>query len=117
MKLLVLCVVFVRVHVALLMAEEEPRASPTHCIFRQPDLWNPEKPQTLFARRGFTEYQRLQAMKPLGDPVLKAPRCSKLKENCAPGSHSHCCDPCASCHCRFFSTICRCWKLDRSCQS
>ncbi|MCI4374829.1 hypothetical protein PGIGA_G00010570, partial [Pangasianodon gigas] len=111
MKLVVLCVVFVR-----LMAEEEHRASPTHRIFHQTDLWNAEKPQTLFARRGLAEYQRSQAMKPLDDPVLKAPRCSRLKENCAPDTHSRCCDPCASCHCRFFNTICRCWRLGRPCQ-
>lgn len=54
--------------------------------------------------------------KPLGDPLLKAPHCSRMKENCAPGPHSRCCDPCASCHCRFFNTICRCWRLGRPCQ-
>ncbi|XP_053492304.1 agouti-signaling protein 2b [Ictalurus punctatus] len=116
MKLVVLCVVVVQVHAVLLMVEEERRVSPTHHIFRQTDLWNPEKHQTLFARRGLAEYERSQAMKPLNDPVLKAPRCSRLKENCAPDSHSHCCDPCASCHCRFFNAICRCWRLGRPCQ-
>ncbi|KAG7336345.1 hypothetical protein KOW79_001038 [Hemibagrus wyckioides] len=63
MKLVVLAVVFVQIHAELLMAEDERRASTTQGDFQQTDLLNPEKPQTLFGRRGLVEYQRSQAMK------------------------------------------------------
>ncbi|XP_047667529.1 agouti-signaling protein-like [Tachysurus fulvidraco] len=112
---LVLGVVLLQIHVALLMVENQRNASTSQTNFRQTDLLNPENPQTLIIRRGTIDYPKSQAMKPRGDTVLKAPRCSRLKENCAPVSHSRCCDPCAFCHCRFFNTICRCWRLGRSC--
>ncbi|XP_053350913.1 agouti-related protein-like [Clarias gariepinus] len=115
MKLIVLCVVFVRVHVALFVAEEEKQATPAHFTSHQTDLGNHEKPPNAVvpATGGVS---RLTSKKPLADLVLKAPRCSRLKESCTPDSHSRCCDPCASCHCRLFNTICRCWKLGHHCQ-
>ncbi|XP_054624195.1 agouti-signaling protein 2b [Dunckerocampus dactyliophorus] len=40
-------------------------------------------------------------------------RCSLLRESCS--SHVPCCDPCASCRCRFFNIVCHCWRVNRSC--
>ncbi|CAB1340794.1 unnamed protein product [Coregonus sp. 'balchen'] len=47
--------------------------------------------------------------KPKVKPAPPTPNCSKVMESCMP--HSRCCDPCVSCHCRFFNSICYCWKL------
>ncbi|XP_071398834.1 agouti-related protein-like [Centroberyx affinis] len=82
--------------------------------------------RTLFARRGVYERQRVHAPKPKvlpappnGPPPKAAPkpvspRCSRLSESCLP--QSRCCDPCATCHCRFFNTICFCRKTNSLCQ-
>lgn len=35
-------------------------------------------------------------------------KCSQLAQSCLP--QSGCCDPCATCHCRFFNVICFCRK-------
>uniref|UniRef100_A0A3B4A2M8 Agouti domain-containing protein n=1 Tax=Periophthalmus magnuspinnatus TaxID=409849 RepID=A0A3B4A2M8_9GOBI len=40
-------------------------------------------------------------------------RCSRLMESCS--SWTLCCDPCASCHCRLFNTICHCWRTNPLC--
>ncbi|XP_063076503.1 agouti-signaling protein 2b [Engraulis encrasicolus] len=45
-------------------------------------------------------------------PVV-ARRCPGLMEPCSP--HMPCCDPCASCHCRLFNTICHCWRMSHFC--
>jgi len=42
-----------------------------------------------------------------------ARRCAGLMESCS--SLTPCCDPCASCHCRLFNTICHCWRLGHLC--
>ncbi|KAG9276720.1 agouti-related protein-like [Astyanax mexicanus] len=78
------------------------------------DMWNQGKPRTLFARRGAMEYHRLRTSNPHVNAVMTGPRCSQVSESCVP--HSRCCDPCASCHCRFFNTVCYCWRLGHHCQ-
>ncbi|KAJ3611646.1 hypothetical protein NHX12_021661 [Muraenolepis orangiensis] len=42
-----------------------------------------------------------------------ASRCSGTSESCLP--QSRCCDPCASCHCRFFNAVCFCLKANSFC--
>ncbi|KAJ8396149.1 hypothetical protein AAFF_G00022220 [Aldrovandia affinis] len=86
-------------------------------------VWNHGNPKSLFARRGLIHRQRplaLQhAMKPKQPKQPKPPsgapaqRCPRVMESCVP--HMPCCDPCATCHCRFFNTICYCWRLGRHC--
>uniref|UniRef100_A0A3Q3WZ85 Agouti domain-containing protein n=1 Tax=Mola mola TaxID=94237 RepID=A0A3Q3WZ85_MOLML len=49
------------------------------------------------------------------NPMTPARRCSRLMESCAP--HMPCCDPCASCRCRLFNTICHCWKTNPMCKT
>lgn len=49
------------------------------------------------------------------NPMTPARRCSRLMESCAP--HMPCCDPCASCRCRLFNTICHCWKTNSMCKT
>nr|XP_046228025.1 agouti-signaling protein-like [Scatophagus argus] len=76
--------------------------------------------RSLFARRGHYERQRIHVPKPkevpvtpngLPPPTKSAPKavqstCSELTQSCLP--QSGCCDPRASCHCRFFNAICFC---------
>ncbi|KAI4901765.1 hypothetical protein NFI96_013519 [Prochilodus magdalenae] len=104
------------VQAALLMAtrHDDLRTTAQDLTSLRSELWNQRKPRTLFARRGAVEYQKLRATKPHVEAVPVTPRCSRVSESCFP--HSNCCDPCASCHCRFFNTICYCWRLGRHCQ-
>ncbi|KAG5286656.1 hypothetical protein AALO_G00017340 [Alosa alosa] len=97
------------------------------------------KPRRLFARTRFELQQRLQrprprtvtatvesraAPPPRAPPALPARvtspvapvvvrRCPGLMEACSP--HLPCCDPCATCHCRLFNTICHCWRMSHLC--
>ncbi|KAG7488283.1 hypothetical protein MATL_G00033530 [Megalops atlanticus] len=77
-------------------------------------VWIQGKTKTLFARRGVQEQQRLRAAKTKPELVAPVKRCSRVMESCVP--NTPCCDPCASCHCRFFNAICYCWRLGRHCQ-
>ncbi|XP_029481815.1 agouti-signaling protein-like [Oncorhynchus nerka] len=85
--------------------------SSNYFTVKEIELWNQAKPRRLFARRGIQEHQRLHVTV---KPAPPTPHCSKVMESCIP--HSRCCDPCASCHCRFFNSICYCWKLGCHCQ-
>ncbi|KAL7879540.1 hypothetical protein SRHO_G00017940 [Serrasalmus rhombeus] len=81
----------------------------------RPGAWNPgeEKPKRLFARTRYLSTQRLHVPRPKMEPVGAAPvpvrRCAGLMESCS--GRTPCCEPCASCHCRLFNTICHCWRL------
>ncbi|KAL2097206.1 hypothetical protein ACEWY4_006413 [Coilia grayii] len=108
----------------------------------QSGIWTPEKPRRLFARTRFELQQRQQMMRPRSRTVTAVPaqapapraaaapalpvrgagpdaaavlvrRCPGLMEACSP--HTPCCDPCATCHCRLFNTICHCWKMSHLC--
>ncbi|TDG97085.1 hypothetical protein EPR50_G00222320 [Perca flavescens] len=77
----------------------------------------------LFARRGQYERQRIHVPKdkvapvPLNDippppkvtPKPMKPNCSSLTQSCLP--QSGCCDPFATCHCRFFNAVCVCRRI------
>ncbi|XP_051267091.1 uncharacterized protein LOC127369603 [Dicentrarchus labrax] len=85
---------------------------------------NQGRQRPLFARRGQYERQRIHVPKPkvvpvppkdLPTPSKVAPKptkfnCSELTQSCLP--QSGCCDPCASCHCRFFNAICFCRRTN-----
>lgn len=47
-------------------------------------------------------------------PKSVKPSCSQLTQSCVP--QSGCCDPCASCHCRFFNAICFCRRRKTLCE-
>ncbi|XP_041817875.1 agouti-signaling protein-like [Chelmon rostratus] len=86
---------------------------------------NHGRQRPLFARRGQYERQRTHKPKPKAVPVPPSdlappskeapkpakPNCSQLTQSCLP--QSGCCDPCASCRCRFFNAICFCWKTNQ----
>ncbi|KAM3593456.1 uncharacterized protein V6R79_013367 [Siganus canaliculatus] len=87
---------------------------------------NQGRHRPLFARRGQYERQRIHVPRPkevpvpaqdLTPPLSAAPKsetpdCSQLTQSCMP--QSGCCDKKASCHCRFFNTICFCRKTGSS---
>ncbi|KAM7370130.1 hypothetical protein PAMP_011410 [Pampus punctatissimus] len=94
---------------------------------------NQGRRRTLFARRGQYERQRIHVPKPNvirvppnvvsvptnvpppppKDPAM--PVCSQLTQSCLP--QSGCCDPCATCHCRFFNAICFCRRTNSKYES
>ncbi|XP_059901221.1 agouti-signaling protein-like [Gadus macrocephalus] len=89
------------------------------------DFFIQGKQRPLFARRMY-ERQRVYEMRPRVRPAYPkgpppkvaklpdAPRCTEVSEGCLP--NSRCCDPCASCQCRFFNTICFCRKTNSMCR-
>ncbi|XP_029001601.1 agouti-related protein-like [Betta splendens] len=77
----------------------------------------------LFARRGQYERQEPRVLKhsvASGFPDNRSsaskvskttkPKCSELSQSCLPTSR--CCDPCSTCHCRFFKAICFCRRTE-----
>ncbi|KAG5841861.1 hypothetical protein ANANG_G00171510 [Anguilla anguilla] len=89
------------------------------------EVLNHGKPKNLFARRAHQRLQRPVALQhaakkprepkqpsPPSDPPAR--RCPRPMESCT--SHKPCCDPCAICRCRFFNSVCYCWRPGRHCQ-
>ncbi|MBZ3891050.1 Agouti-related protein [Sciurus carolinensis] len=58
--------------------------------------------------------QKAEALAEMLDPQnreSRSPRrCVRLHESCL-GQQVPCCDPCATCYCRFFNAFCYCRKL------
>ncbi|XP_008700688.1 agouti-related protein [Ursus americanus] len=58
--------------------------------------------------------QEAEALAEVLDPEGREPRsprrCVRLHESCL-GHQVPCCDPCATCYCRFFNAFCYCRKL------
>ncbi|VFV29215.1 agouti-related protein [Lynx pardinus] len=58
--------------------------------------------------------QEAEALTEVLDPEGREPRsprrCVRLQESCL-GHQVSCCDPCATCYCRFFNAFCYCRKL------
>ncbi|KAJ0011753.1 hypothetical protein NQD34_012728 [Periophthalmus magnuspinnatus] len=76
--------------------------------------WGQAKNRRLFARRKIILEKDKHAPQRLHTALLTLPRrCSRLMESCS--SWTLCCDPCASCHCRLFNTICHCWRTNPLC--
>ncbi|KAG7227138.1 hypothetical protein INR49_013936 [Caranx melampygus] len=77
-------------------------------------VWSQAKTRPLFARRKVSPSQESHIPKhnksDAGTPVR---RCGHLMESCS--SRVPCCDPCASCRCRLFNTICHCWRMNHQC--
>ncbi|KAF3858736.1 hypothetical protein F7725_011937, partial [Dissostichus mawsoni] len=64
----------------------------------------------LFARRKFSPPPESRTPKHKSNTMSPARRCGRLMENCS--AYVPCCDPCASCRCRLFNTICHCWRTN-----
>ncbi|CAL8310687.1 agouti-signaling protein 2b [Gadus morhua] len=67
----------------------------------------------LFARRRIPIGQGNHLPKLKASSMMPVRRCSRLMENCS--AYLPCCDPCASCRCRLFNTICHCWRMSEQC--
>ncbi|XP_040911547.1 agouti-signaling protein 2b [Toxotes jaculatrix] len=76
-------------------------------------VWSQAKTRRLFARQKTSPTQGGRISKQKSDLMTPARRCGRLMENCS--SHVQCCDPCASCRCRLFNTICHCWRMNPLC--
>ncbi|XP_041805708.1 agouti-signaling protein 2b [Chelmon rostratus] len=78
-------------------------------------VWSQVKTRRLFARRKISPSQEVTSHISRHKLNLMTParRCSRLMENCS--SYVPCCDPCASCRCRLFNTICHCWRMNPLC--
>ncbi|XP_077359442.1 agouti-signaling protein 2b [Festucalex cinctus] len=76
-------------------------------------VWSQVKTRRLFARQKIAT--PTESRSPKCKSVVTAPvrRCSLVRESCS--SRKPCCDPCSFCRCRFFNTICRCWKIKPPC--
>ncbi|XP_020025866.1 agouti-signaling protein [Castor canadensis] len=59
--------------------------------------------------------KKKDSMKKVARPraLLPAP-CVATRDSCKPPAPA-CCDPCASCHCRFFGSTCSCRALNPNC--
>ncbi|XP_044032881.1 agouti-related protein-like [Siniperca chuatsi] len=132
MKLAVLwlCILHLAFISAGLLTRNGPQAA--HCNLSDSTAQGPQstgslnqgRQRPLFARRGQYERQRIHVPKPKEVPVPPndlhppskvapkpvKPNCSQLTQSCFP--QSGCCDPSASCHCRFFNAICFCWRTN-----
>ncbi|CAL9688908.1 unnamed protein product [Knipowitschia caucasica] len=84
----------------------EPHASEHNTV------WSQAGTRHLFARRKLILQQ--ESLVPRLHTALLTPprRCSRLMENC---SRTLCCDPCTSCRCRLFNTICHCRRTNPQC--
>ncbi|KAM6223536.1 agouti-related protein [Rhynchocyon petersi] len=75
----------------------------------QPEL---KRPATEQAEEALL--QEAEALDEALDPQDREPRsprrCLRLHESCL-GHQIPCCDPCATCYCRFFNAFCYCRKL------
>ncbi|TNN69897.1 Agouti-related protein [Liparis tanakae] len=71
------------------------------------------KAKRLFARRKISSPLESHIPKNKSSLTPPARRCGRLMESCSP--HVPCCDPCASCRCRLFNTICHCWRMNPLC--
>ncbi|XP_022610926.1 agouti-signaling protein-like [Seriola dumerili] len=76
-------------------------------------VWSQAKTRPLFARRKISPSQESHIPKHKTDLMTPSRRCGRLMENCS--SRVPCCDPCASCRCRLFNTICHCWRMNHLC--
>ncbi|KAM9349353.1 agouti-signaling protein 2b [Symphorus nematophorus] len=76
-------------------------------------VWSQVKTRRLFARRKISPPQESHIPRHKSNLMTPARRCGRLMEGCS--SHVPCCDPCASCRCRLFNTICHCWRMNPLC--
>ncbi|KAG7525527.1 agouti-signaling protein-like [Solea senegalensis] len=74
---------------------------------------SPAKSRRLFARQKISSSKENRIPKRRSDSVSPARRCGHLMDSCS--SRVPCCDPCASCRCRLFNSVCHCWRMSHVC--
>ncbi|XP_061925267.1 agouti-related protein-like [Entelurus aequoreus] len=67
----------------------------------------------LFARQKTSPPAEGVSPKRKTEVVTPVRRCSLQRETCS--SSVPCCNPCSACRCRFFNTVCHCWKMNHPC--
>ncbi|KAA0718925.1 hypothetical protein E1301_Tti007758 [Triplophysa tibetana] len=118
---LIICLFFSAVHSIICetnrtdVRKKHENDAATHSSAITTGVWNQEKPKRLFSRTRFLSQRHHPKPRPEALSAVQTParRCGGLMENCS--SVTPCCDPCASCHCRLFNTICHCWRLGQPC--
>ncbi|XP_062337201.1 agouti-signaling protein 2b [Osmerus eperlanus] len=105
-----ICLLFVAI--PLVLAEDMKRETQSK-EHENDSVWNQGKSRRLFARRQTFLGHGHQVAKLKLEPAPPVRRCARVTENCSP--HTACCDPCSSCRCRLFNTICHCWRLSPHC--
>uniref|UniRef100_A0A3B5AAI9 Agouti domain-containing protein n=1 Tax=Stegastes partitus TaxID=144197 RepID=A0A3B5AAI9_9TELE len=126
LALLCLCIVHLAFVSCRVFGRNNPEAAGGHLPVSRTQVSpsagssNQGRVRPLFARRGQYERQMVYMQKPRLAPVAPTvisapakvapkpakPKCSQLTQSCLP--QAGCCDPCATCHCRFFNAICFC---------
>ncbi|KFR09948.1 Agouti-related protein, partial [Opisthocomus hoazin] len=82
--------------------------------FEQMALEVQEANGDLVQRDGVMEPQASSAeLQAAGREERSPRRCVRLLESCL-GQQVPCCDPCATCYCRFFNAFCYCRKISTS---
>ncbi|KAL6104265.1 uncharacterized protein ACO6RY_14026 [Pungitius sinensis] len=100
----------------LLLASPLCWAEDTHTDWRTSEnttVWSQAKTRRLFARKKIAAPQESHTSKSQSSLMTPARRCGRLMGSCS--AHVRCCDPCASCRCRLFNTICHCWRRNPLC--
>ncbi|XP_059238845.1 agouti-related protein [Mustela nigripes] len=98
------------------LAPLEGIRSPDQALFPElPGLGlQPSLKRTAAEQSGEALLQEAEALSEVLDPEgreSRSPRrCVRLHESCL-GHQVPCCDPCATCYCRFFNAFCYCRKL------
>ncbi|XP_043960413.1 agouti-signaling protein-like [Gambusia affinis] len=127
MKLAVQCLCFL--HFALLSfgLDTYISLSRTKASHSDAGYINQDRVRRLFAKRALYEQQKTKKSSIVPHPAPQndvsrpkarlpkppvMPGCSLLGQSCVP--LCGCCDPCATCHCRFFNAICFCRRVERA---
>ncbi|XP_071613243.1 agouti-related protein [Heliangelus exortis] len=103
---------------SLLPRAKEVSAEPAGALPRlgleQMALEVPEADGDLVERGSVLEPQPFSSALQASDRSERSPRrCVRLLESCL-GHQVPCCDPCATCYCRFFNAFCYCRKISNT---
>ncbi|XP_010181763.1 PREDICTED: agouti-related protein [Mesitornis unicolor] len=92
-------------------ASAEPAGAVPRLGFEQMALEVQEADGDLMQRGGVLEMQESSTELQAASREERSPRrCVRLLESCL-GHQVPCCDPCATCYCRFFNAFCYCRKI------
>ncbi|XP_006155680.1 agouti-related protein [Tupaia chinensis] len=94
------------------LAPQEGIRRPHQAPFPElPDLGLPKRTTAEQEEALLQEAEALAEVLDPQDRETRSPRrCVRLHESCL-GQQVPCCDPCATCYCRFFNAFCYCRKL------
>ncbi|KAL2300252.1 hypothetical protein Nmel_012220 [Mimus melanotis] len=88
----------------------EPAGALPRLGFEQMALGVQEADGNLVQRSSLLEPQASKELQAEGREERSPRRCVRLLESCL-GHQIPCCDPCATCYCRFFNAFCYCRKI------